>query len=130
MDSPWITFAPTIADREYLALLSYLPLNKYQAIPGFIRFSFQIQKQLCGTPGAIGYSLRARLVSRNFWTLSAWEHQKALMDFVAKIPHGGAMKAMAPHMGPTKFTQWKVAGSSLPLSWEEAMRRSQQGSQS
>jgi len=130
MDSPWITFAPAVADREYLALLSHLPLNKYRAIPGFIRFSFQIQKQLRGTLGAIGYSLRAKLVSRNFWTLSAWENQKTLMDFVAKIPHEGAMKAMAPHMGPTKFTQWKVAGSSLPLSWEEAMRRSQKGSQS
>ena len=128
MDSPWITFAPADANREYLALLSYLPL-KYRAVPGFLRFSFQIQKQLRGTPGIIGYSLRAKVLSRNFRTLSVWEDQKTLMDFVAKIPHGEAMKAMAPHMGQTKFTQWKVAGSSLPLRWEEAMQRSQQGAQ-
>ncbi len=55
MDSPWITFAPVDAHREYLALLSYLPLNKYAAVPSFFRFSFQIQKQLRSTPGAIGY---------------------------------------------------------------------------
>jgi len=111
-------------NREYFALLSSLPLNKYRAIPGFLRFSLQIQKQLRATPGVIGYSLRAKLLSRNFWTLSAWAHEKALTDFVAKIPHEQAMQAMMPHMGPTKFTKWKVLGSALPLQWEEAMQRS------
>jgi quinol monooxygenase YgiN len=130
MDSPWITFASADAHREYHALLSYLPLKKYLAVPGFFRFSFQIQKQLRATPGVIGYALRAKIVSRNFWTLSVWEDQKALMEFVAKIPHGEAMRAMTPHMGSSRFTQWKVAGSSLPLSWNEALQRSQPGAPS
>jgi quinol monooxygenase YgiN len=111
-------------NREYFALLSSLPLSEYRAIPGFLRFSSQIQKQLRATPGVIGYSLRAKLLSRNFWTLSAWADEKALTDFVAKIPHEQAMQAMMPHMGPTKFTKWKVLGSALPLQWEEAMQRS------
>jgi len=117
-------FGPPDKNREYFALLSSLPQNKYRAIPGFLRFSSQIQKQLCATPGVIGYSLRAKLLSRNFWTLSAWANEKALTDFVAKIPHERAMLAMMPHMGPTKFTKWKVLGSALPLQWEEAMQRS------
>lgn len=130
MDSPWTTFAPTDSNREYFALLSYLPLNKYRAIPSCFRFSIQIQKQLGGTPGVLGYSLRAKLLSRNCWTLSVWTDEKALMDFVVKIPHEQAMKAMTPHMGPTKFTKWKVSGSALPLRWEEAMQRSQKGESS
>ena len=125
MDSPWIMFGTPDKNREYFALLSSLPLNKYRAIPGFLRFSSQIQKQLRATPGVIGYSLRAKLLSRNFWTLSAWADEKALTDFVAKIPHEQAMQAMMPHMGPTKFTKWKVLGSALPLQWEEAMQRSE-----
>ena len=124
MDSHWKTLAPADKTREYIALLSYLPLKRYRAIPRFLQFSFQIQKQLRDTPGVIGYSLRAKLISRNFWTLSVWENEKALMDFVAKIPHGEAMKAMIPHMGPSKFTQWKVNASALPLRWEEAIKRS------
>ena len=124
MDAPWIMFGTPDKNREYVALLSSLPLNKYRAIPGFLRFSSQIQKQLRATPGVIGYSLRAKLLSRNFWTLSAWADEKALTDFVAKIPHEQAMQAMMPHMGPTKFTKWKVLGSALPLQWEEAMQRS------
>jgi hypothetical protein len=82
---------------------------------------------LRATPGVIGYSFRAQVLSRNFWTLSVWEDQKALMEFVAKLPHGEAMRAMTRHMGRTTFAQWKVAGSSLPLSWSETMQRKHQG---
>jgi hypothetical protein len=124
MDTPWIKFATHDSNREYFALLSYLPLNKYRAIPAFLKFSFQVQKQLSATPGIIGYSLRAMLFRRNFWTLSVWTDEKPLMDFVAKTPHWQAMKAMMPHMGPTKFTKWTVLGSALPLRWEDAMERS------
>jgi hypothetical protein len=127
MDTPWIKFVVPDASREYFALLSYLPLNKYRAIPAFLKFTFQIQKQLSLTPGIIGYSLRAKPLSRNFWTLSAWVNEQSLRDFVVKLPHGNAMKAMTTHMGPTSFTKWKVSGSALPLRWEEAMRRSQKG---
>src|SRR5437879_1725760 len=127
MDSPWIKFATPDPNREYFALLSHLPLNKYRAIPAFLKFTLRIQKQLRSTPRIIGYSLRANPLSRNFWTLSAWTDEKQLMDFVAKIPHGQAMKAMMPHMGQTKFTRWKVLGSNLPLRWDETMERSKKG---
>ncbi len=123
---PWKTIAQVERSREYLALLSYLPLKKYQMIPRFLQFSFQIQRQLNNSPGAVGYSLRAKPLSRNFWTLSAWENERALQDFVRKVPHLDAMRSLIPHMGPTKFTQWKVPGSALPLSWDDAMRRSSQ----
>ena len=127
MDSPWVKFATPDERREYFALLSYLPLNRYRAIPRFLNFSFQIQKQLRTTPGIMGYALRAELLSRNFWTLSAWADEKTLMEFVVRIPHGQAMKAMLPHMGRTNFTKWKVLGSALPLHWEDAMERSKKG---
>jgi len=127
--SPWKVLATTEKNREYIALLSYLPLNKYRAIPRFIRFSTQIQKQLRSTPGVIGYALRAQVLSRNFWTLSVWEDETALMDFVSRIPHGEVMKALAHDMGRTKITQWKVAGSALPLRWDEVVQRSHQGVQ-
>src|SRR5215510_5190993 len=126
MDMPWTTLAQADSNREYFALLSYLPLKKYRAIPSFFRFTFQIQKQLRKTPGIIGYSLRAKPLSRNFWTLSAWTDERMLMEFVTRIPHAQAMKGLMPHMEPTKFTKWRVSGSALPLRWDDAMRRAQQ----
>jgi hypothetical protein len=69
MDSPWITFGLPDKSREYFALLYYRPLNKYRAIPGFLRFASQMLKQLSSTPGIIGYSKRAKLLSRNLNSL-------------------------------------------------------------
>jgi hypothetical protein len=128
MDLPWKALAPVDVSREYLALLSYLPLRKYSKIPRFLQFTLQTLGQLRASPGAIGYSLRAKLLSRNFWTLSVWENERALMDFVAKVPHGEVMKALASHLGPTKFTQWKVLGSAIPPNWDDAARRELQES--
>jgi quinol monooxygenase YgiN len=124
---PWKTIAKVEGSREYLALLSYLPLKKYRMIPRFLQFSFQIQRQLNNSPGVVGYSLRAKPLRRNFWTLSVWEDEKALQDFVRKVPHLDAMTSLIPHMGPTRFSQWRVVGSSLPLHWDDAMRRWSQG---
>jgi len=123
MDTPWKALAPVERDREYLALLSYLPLRSYSKIPRFLQFTFQIQRQLGATPGAIGYSLRAKPLSCKFWTLSVWETERALMDFVSKVPHGEVMKALVTHMGATKFTQWKIPGSAIPPKWDDAVRR-------
>jgi hypothetical protein len=123
MDTPWKSLAAVDKDCEYLALLSYLPLNRYSKIPQFMRFSMEIMRQIAASPGAVGYTLRARFFTRKFWTLSVWKDSVALMDFVAQVPHSKSMKAMAPFMGKTKFSQWKVAGSAVPLRWDEAIRR-------
>ena len=127
MDMPWIELGPVDPSREYLVLLSYLPLRKYSKIPAFLRYTLQIQGQLRRTAGATGYSMRAKVLSRKFWTLSVWESERALMDFVRNVPHGDVMESLAAHMGATKFTRWKLPGSALPPYWDDAIRRESEG---
>ena len=123
MDMPWTKLASVEPGQEYLALLSYLPLRKYSKIPAFFRYSLQVQQQMRKAPGAIGYSMRAKILSRNFWTFSVWKDDRALMEFVRTAPHGNVMKSIAPHMGATKFTKWKVQGSAVPPTWDDAVKR-------
>jgi len=123
MDMPWKKIAPTNANEEYLILLTYLPLKKHRTVPRFFWSTFAIQKQLAGSAGIIGYALRAKPLQKDFWTMSAWLDEKSLMEFVLHIPHSQVMKALTPHMGPTKFTRWKVAASDIPLRWDVAMQR-------
>jgi hypothetical protein len=78
---------PVEPEREYLALLTTLPLRSYGAMPRFLRFARQIQRQLRGAPGLLGYSVLARPWRKQFWTLSVWEGEQALMDFVNAVPH-------------------------------------------
>ncbi|HKE00648.1 MAG TPA: antibiotic biosynthesis monooxygenase, partial [Planctomycetota bacterium] len=110
-------------DREYVALLTYLPLRAYRSIPRFLVSTIRIGRQLARAPGAIGYSLRASMGSKQFWTLSVWESEAALGAFVAARPHLDAMSGLRGHMGATRFTRWRVRGRELPPDWSDALRR-------
>ena len=123
MDIPWKSLADIDPNREYVVLLSYLPLTRFSKMPLFFRYSAQINGQLRATPGAMGYAMRAKIFTKEFWTLSVWESDRALMDFVGKIPHSEAMAKISPFMRPTKITRWKAKGSELPPRWNAAMQR-------
>ena len=119
---PWKSFVAPETGREYHAMLSYLPLNKWRTMPKFFRYTRQIQHQLANSEGLIGYSLDANVLSRKFWTLSVWEDEESLWRFVPRTPHGRVMTDLLPDMGQTEFFHWKVDGSSVPPDWEEAKR--------
>ena len=121
--SPWRTFGSPEPEREYVALLSYLPLKSYWRIPHFFLYTAQVVKQLASAEGMLGYSVLARPLSKRFWTLSAWKDEAALRAFVHYPPHVRIMTALTAHMSETKFVRWMVNGSELPLRWDDALRR-------
>jgi hypothetical protein len=120
---PWRTTAEVTPDRNYLILASQLPLRSHRMIPRFLGLTLSVVRQLERTEGVVGYSLFAQPLKRTFWTLSAWTDQHALDAFVRTMPHLGVMGKLRPHMGPTRFTTWSVAGSALPVPWAEAVER-------
>jgi hypothetical protein len=120
---PWKMAEPPESGSRYLALISYLPLAHYRALPKFFRFARETLFQLRTTPGLIGYSLDARPFTLKFWTLSAWRDQQSLTDFVGKVPHSEVMKSLAPHMGKSQFAQWSVESHEIPLDWNSAKAR-------
>jgi heme-degrading monooxygenase HmoA len=123
LPSPWKSLRPIEADHEYVAVLSYLPLKSYRKIPAFLGYAQQVQKQLASTPGVAGYSVQAQLLRRRFWTLSVWESETALMEFVRHAPHSEVMRSLAGQTGQTSIKRWRVKGSELPLDWAAAKKR-------
>lgn len=121
---PWEVLRPPEPSRTYLALLTYLPLKSFWRIPHFSGLTVRILGQLKASPGALGYAMLARPLQKEFWTLSVWEDHAALMAFVRHPPHARVMKALAPHLGRTRFVQWDVKGSNVPPAWQEAFSRS------
>ena len=120
---PWKSFAAAESGKEYAALLSHLPLNKWSAMPKFMRFTLQIRRQLASSEGLVGYSLDANVPGKEFWTLSVWEDEESLREFVRRVPHRTVMKDLLPHMGQTEFFPFKVDGSSVPPDWDDTRRR-------
>lgn len=120
LPTPWKSFASPRDDKEYLALLSFLPLKRYRTIPKLARFALETMRQLAKSQGLIGYSLVAELTRKRFWTVSVWEDRRSLMDFVEQIPHSRIMQDLAPYMDKTEFIEWSVRASEIPISWAAA----------
>src|SRR5882757_3419850 len=106
---PWKMAEAPLAGNRYLALISYLPLKHFRAIPNFFRFTSEIRRQLRVAPGLIGYSLDARPFARTFWTLSVWRDEQSLTDFVNQAPHNRITLKLAT---PWQITIRTMAGGS------------------
>jgi hypothetical protein len=121
---PWIPFYRPDPDRDYIAVVTYLPLKTLWALPHFLYYTRRIRRQLRTARGLVGYSLIAHIVAKRFWTLSVWEDEVALMEFVHKHPHNEGMMVLRRYMGGTAFVRWSIKGCTVPPSWAEAMERS------
>jgi len=121
--TPWVTFNRPDADREYLVLLSELPLRRFRDLGRLFWYNVQVQRQLKRTPGVLGYSLMARIFSKRFWTLSVWEDESALQRFVRSVPHGRIVTALEGKMRQTRFVRWSIRPSEFPPTWREAFKR-------
>jgi Domain of unknown function (DUF3291) len=122
-ETAWISLEKPAPAKEYIALLSYLPLRNLWGLPQFFYYTRRIQTQLKTARGVIGYSLLAHVLAKRFWTLSVWENDVALTDFVHNLPHREAMISLRRYMAGTEFTRWKIKGAAIPPSWGEAMER-------
>ncbi len=104
---------------SYVVMYTRLPLQRSRSIPGFLRETQRIRRQLARTPGLVGYALKASVLRRRFWTVSAWVDEASLRAFVAAEPHRSVMGRLQGKMGATSFTLDHVAGEALPPSWHE-----------
>jgi heme-degrading monooxygenase HmoA len=120
---PWRSSAEPTLESEYLALVTYLPLNTFRGLPQFLIHTARIQKLLRASPGLVGYSLLAQVLAQRFWTLSVWQDEAVLMHFVRAEAHRKAMTSLSGLMGATEFRRWRIQGVAMPPTWHQAMER-------
>ena len=73
--------------------------------------------------GLIGHSSGAKLGGFEFWSVTVWRDEAALMGFVRAQPHVGIMEAMRPAVFRSEFVRWRVDGASVPPDPKEAEAR-------
>jgi hypothetical protein len=94
----------------YVMMASHLPLKRIRSTGRFVRAVARVRKQLASAEGLVGYTLRAKPLARDYWTLSVWADRSALQAFMRTEPHVVLMNSLKPIMGPTKFVQWEIDG--------------------
>ena len=122
-DLPWTTYSEMEPGHTYLVMASHLPLKSIASTARFFRAVAAIRKQLRSADGIVGYTLRARPLTRNYWTLSALRDQAALQAFMRTAPHVGVMSSLKPFMETTRFLQWEITAADGRPSWTEALER-------
>jgi heme-degrading monooxygenase HmoA len=120
---PWTTIAPPDPARTYVAFATKLPLTRHRHIPGFLRDSQRVRRQLAGAPGLLGYALLAGLGAKTFWTVSVWEDEQALRAFSAAEPHRNVTRRTPARMGQSAFRTFAVTGAEIPLPWSDVRGR-------
>jgi len=96
---------------EYLVMASHLPLKRITSTVRFFRGVSAVRRQLATADGLVGYTLRAKPLTRDYWTLSVWKDDQALGEFMRTPPHVQVMTSLKPFMGPTKFVTWKISAA-------------------
>nr|CAP47601.1 putative integron gene cassette protein [uncultured bacterium] len=120
---PWVQFNRPDPNREYLVLLGELQLKRWRDLGALLFYTWRIQGQLRGASGLLGYSMLARLLQKQFWTLSVWEGEGTLHQFVVENPHGEVMKALRAKMDQPRFVRWNIRGSEIPPGWQVALAK-------
>ena len=121
---PWKSLSEVDPAREYTVLATFFYLKSFLTTFRFFRMVRRVTEQLeTGPPGLVGFSLRAKPLSRRYWTFSVWQDPKGLMSFVRNRPHLTAMEQLAPEMRAFDTARWSMFGRGYPPPWEEAYRR-------
>ena len=87
---PASTPSPTATPAVVMA--SRFELRHLRDVPRFLLDSLRIRRQVLRANGALGVSLVAHPLRRQFLTLSAWSDRNAVNELVRAEPHRSAMR--------------------------------------
>ena len=122
-DLPWTARAEMEPGSDYLVMASHLPLKRITATVRFFRAASAVRKQLATADGLVGYTLRAKPLARDYWTLSVWTDETALGQFMRTPPHVQVMTSLKPFMGPRGSSPGRPPQPTAARAWQPPLNR-------
>lgn len=116
---------PAAAANRVTVVATSLKLRNVWQLPQFFRLNGGVTRQLDGGPtGLIGYWLKADFLRLRFSTLSVWDNDAALDEFVASGAHRAAMARFGEISARERstFTRWHTDRHE-DTTWEAAFER-------
>ena len=110
--------------QQVVVVATRLQLRGWRQIRRFFQLNGAIKRQLKGTPGSINYWLRADFLRLRFYTISVWEDDRSIDEFVRAGDHRAAMAGFdeVAVRGQSDFTRWKTAAP-VKADWRDAATR-------
>jgi hypothetical protein len=116
---PWTTAENASSDEgDALVMASRFRLRSFRDVVPFLRDAMKVRTLVRRSDGALGVSLVARPLRREFATLSAWRDRESLDAMVRTEPHRSIMGRYHAVMADAKFVFY--APAAYPPTWTEA----------
>lgn len=114
---PWRPTRPIDPTATYVVTTTKLPLRSHRHTPRTMLATWRIIRALRREDGLVGYALKADLVHKTYWTVSAWNDHDDLAGFVSSTAHCDAMAALGPRLVDARIETVDLIGHELPPSW-------------
>lgn len=120
---PWIRVDESQPGADAIVMASRFHVRGFRHVLPFLIDAMRVRAQVRRSAGALGVTLVAHPLRREFRTLSAWRDREALDAMVGSEPHRSVMARQKAAMADSKFKFWTVPAAELPLQWEDANQR-------
>ncbi|MEM9283101.1 MAG: antibiotic biosynthesis monooxygenase [Verrucomicrobiota bacterium] len=107
-------------ERSLLAVVTYGEISRGEARQFFTELEASMNS-ISENEGLVGYAVRKQFVGPKVWTISVWEDEDALRDFVRSEVHRNASRNGTIVPGSFRSTFFEVEISDLPISWKVAL---------
>jgi hypothetical protein len=120
---PWIPIDTPAPGTDAVIMASRFRVRGFRHVLPFFIAAMRVHAQVRRSEGALGVTLVAHPLRREFSTLSAWRDRESLNAMVAEEPHRTVMRRVRPMMADSTFRFWTAPVAELPVRWDEAGRR-------
>ena len=117
---PWIPVSQAAPTSEVVVMASRFRVRGFRHVLPFFIDAMRVLAQMRKADGAVGVSLVAHPLRREFATLSAWRDRAALDAAVRGEPHVSVMRRQRAAMAESTFRFWNAPAAALPVTWEDA----------
>ena len=108
-------------NADVIVTLSAVEHQKGQRKP-FFTDTKQVLADLPNQAGLVGYSFRFQLLGNKAWTMTAWKDAASRDQFNQSPIHRSVVRNSRTTAQNMRFISVTVPASSLPISWDEAIR--------
>ena len=110
----------TDASGPYLAVATYAKMASGQR-KAFGAHVDAVEAQLKSFDGLVGYSLRGEIPGKEVWTVTVWEDEAALLEFVTSGAHQVAMADATTVVAEFDSAHFEVSADRLPPAWSDIL---------
>lgn len=119
--APFRRFEAISPQASVIVTLSAVEHQKGQRKP-FFTDTKRVLADLPNQAGLVGYSFRFQIIGNKAWTMTAWKDEASRDQFSQSPIHLAAVRNSRKTAQNMRFITVTVPASSLPMSWDEALR--------